>query len=163
MVSELQNGKRVLTVDEWSDVRKNAEIEALTQKVNTTSDEQVKLRCVEIISKIQQNTATLEEVEMAKNIKTKPSKTNGNIAQPAKTKAAKVKTEGPSRADLIEKALQKGGSLESVVSEVNKQIPDTDSRRIGMQVNAIVRDVRQKRGRWKDYTFVEKDFKIVKG
>lgn len=109
------------------------------------------------------NKPTKEEIEMAiQKAKNKSKLTKAE--KEAKAKVTKKKKTGePSRCDIICKHLESGlGSKEKVVAAVMKDKPEDDKAKVGQAISGILRNVSQKTGRWKDYKFVEKDYKIVK-
>jgi hypothetical protein len=69
-----------------------------------------------------------------------------------------------SRADAIETALVTGAAtVNDIVSMVIETRPDDDPKKTKGQVKAILRDIREGRGRWKKYTITgeEEGVKIV--
>ena len=150
-------GKKTLIVEEWSENRLAAEVEALGDMLNKAETEEAKTKLVDLIERLKQRKANVEEIEMAK------AKTKKNGALAAAPKKVATKKEGPSRADVIEEALLKGlGTEEKVVDYVAKKLPNDDAKRIKSQLGAVLRDVEKHLGRWKGYRFVKGEYKITK-
>jgi len=100
------------------------------------------------------------------------SKTIQTIVLPVETKQNQNNMESEkkmfdtknSRADAIETALVTGAAtVNDIVSMVIETRPDDDPKKTKGQVKAILRDIREGRGRWKKYTITgeEEGVKIV--
>lgn len=67
-----------------------------------------------------------------------------------------------SRATAIENALVQGAStVEEIADMVIIARPNDDVKKVRNQVKAILRDIREKKGRWTKYNIAEEGVKIV--
>jgi hypothetical protein len=61
-----------------------------------------------------------------------------------------------SRAGVIETALVTGSdSIDGIVDTVMEARPNDDPKRVKSQISAILRDIKNERGRWKKYSIVQ--------
>jgi hypothetical protein len=67
-----------------------------------------------------------------------------------------------SRANAIEAALMTGAeTINDITNMVVETRPNDDPKKVKNQVKAILRDIREKRGRWAKYNIAEEGTKIV--
>lgn len=81
-----------------------------------------------------------------------------------KKKTIGRKPKGNSNASLIAKALEMKSikDIDGVVDKVISEKPDVDKKKIKLQAKTIIREVKAGKGRWKDYTWDEGNFLLIK-
>lgn len=85
-----------------------------------------------------------------------------NVEQPNVESEKKMFETKNSRANAIEAALVTGAeTVDNITNMVVETRPNDDPKKVKGQIKAILRDVREGRGRWAKYNITEEGTKIV--
>lgn len=85
-----------------------------------------------------------------------------NVEQPNVESEKKMFETKNSRANAIEAALVTGAeTVDNITNMVVETRPNDDPKKVKGQIKAILRDVREGRGRWAKYNIAEEGTKIV--
>ena len=77
-----------------------------------------------------------------------------------KKQEKKVEKKKVSRADLIEKELKVGGTVEEIAAKVTNIKEGENPAYVKGQIKAIMKCIKEKKGRWKAFTLEEKNGKF---